>query len=59
MKRCDQLNAETNSKVYKQLYKRVVCANVGKCDKCPWHEKENWRHRPRPDKYKNKRSRVV
>jgi len=47
---------DTNSSIYKKRRKWQICNKTGKCTLCPIHGGENKkRHRPRPDKYKNKR----
>ena len=48
-------NIETNSSVDKKLHKWHICNKTGKCTRCPLHDGENRRKRPRPDHYKNKR----
>ena len=40
-----------------KTYKQIVCKEVGKCTRCPWHGgMDNATSRiPKPDKYKSKR----
>ena len=53
----DRYKFETNNAVWKKAYKRIVCNEVGKCTRCPWHGgMDNATSRiPKPDKYKSKR----
>lgn len=45
-----------NSSLYKKKRRWKIANETGKCTICPPHGGENkTRHRPRPDKYKNKR----
>lgn len=46
---------ETNPKVAKIIRKVKEFAKAGKCDRCPPHDKENLRKRPKSDKYKTNR----
>tara|TARA_Y100000310_G_scaffold171589_1_gene171787 strand:- start:196 stop:348 length:153 start_codon:yes stop_codon:yes gene_type:complete len=39
----------------KKIRRRKLADEEGKCDRCPPHDKENRRRRPRPDKYKDAR----
>lgn len=48
---------EGNSAVVKKVRKRAICNKVGKCDRCPWHDKENRGRRARDDRGKNPRRR--
>lgn len=42
------------SKFTKEQKKRI-CKKTGKCQYCPYHDKENRKRRAKPDRYKNKR----
>ena len=46
-----------NNRVYKRARKRVVSRETGKCDRCPWHRRENsgLSRQPRSDKYKSRK----
>lgn len=46
---------DSNSSIYKKKRKLHVLQEMRKCPRCPYHDGENRRKRPRPDKYKNKR----
>jgi hypothetical protein len=39
----------------KKKRRKKVADEEGKCDRCPPHDGENRRKRPRPDKYKDHR----
>ena len=38
---------------YNKLRKIEIARDFGICDRCPWHKVENYRRRPRTDRYKN------
>ena len=50
---------ESNSSVWKKAHKRRVSQETGKCDRCPWHKRENagLSRDPRTDKYKTLKKR--
>lgn len=48
-----------NSSVFKRYHKWDICNKTGKCNRCPWHDGENWRKRPRTDNYKNKNRKTI
>lgn len=50
-----ELDATTNSTVYKKQRRKAIAAATGGCDYCPPHAKENEGRKPRRSwKFKNK-----